>query len=399
MRCTKRGLSKTCADGVRKKAKYLSDYDDALLVRPRPPSKQVSEDILEHQDYKKVKVSNDEDCHLSISWAGLDLLDNAGISPRPNLDSQSVSGEVAGVDMINETCTLGGLEEWLARFENGDSVSHGSPPNGFIHLDADLNQVCKPSESRQRMQEWVERIDRLVEIKKLTMNITADDEWMLKRNLDRSLMELERVISLSGTPTIIWSTSGEILKVGDEFCMLTEWSRDDLIGRHIENVFEYESLEEYLDLVESSIFPDEKFFRHQMRPGSRGSKSSCPQLAQVSSSSPSLSPLSSSLSPPLLPVMSLPHAPYATSSRPSSYSNDDLDANALPSHKPCVKTHSGNELNQTIKWFGIRKACGQESIGCSFSFKIRKDLFDCPSAIIGSFLPILTRTSFSDNSA
>lgn len=33
-RCTRRGLGETCADGVRKKAKYLRDYDDELVVRP-----------------------------------------------------------------------------------------------------------------------------------------------------------------------------------------------------------------------------------------------------------------------------------------------------------------------------------------------------------------------------
>jgi hypothetical protein len=52
----------------------------------------------------------------------------------------------------------------------------------------------------------------------------------------RSHQELERIISLSGTPTMIWNTSGQILKVGDEFCMLTEWSREDLVGKHIETV-------------------------------------------------------------------------------------------------------------------------------------------------------------------
>jgi hypothetical protein len=33
------------------------------------------------------------------------------------------------------------------------------------------------------------------------------------------------------------------------------------------------------------------------------------------------------------------------------------------------------ECKEIIKWFGIRKACGQESIGCSFCFKVRKDLW------------------------
>ncbi|PLW54920.1 hypothetical protein PCANC_05910 [Puccinia coronata f. sp. avenae] len=400
LRCTKRGLSKTCADGVRKKAKYLSDYDDALLVRPLPSIKRASEDPLEVEDFKKVKVApNDQECRLSISWADLELLENAGISQYPTIESSTLGREtIVPANTPGQTWPFGGLEEWLARFESGVSPSSSAALKSLINLQENVKQVNETSESRQRMQQWVGRIDRLVEIRKLTMNITADDEWMLKRNLDRSLMELERIISLSGTPTMIWSTSGEILKVGDEFCMLTEWNREDLVGKHIETVFEPESLQEYLDLAESSIFPDQEFHRHPPRPRSQASKSSYRSIPQRSSSSASSSSMSSSPS-----VSSIPLIPLSTGS--DSNSNQSPTPNDCPSltasfSQPRTGEVSFNEgeCKEIIKWFGIRKACGQESIGCSFCFKVRKDLFDCPSTIIGNFLPILTRASYSDHS-
>ncbi len=46
-----------------------------------------------------------------------------------------------------------------------------------------------------------------------------------------SHQELDKLISFSGTPTVVWRRTGEICLVAPEFCMLTEWSLDDLVGR------------------------------------------------------------------------------------------------------------------------------------------------------------------------
>lgn len=42
---------------------------------------------------------------------------------------------------------------------------------------------------------------------------------------------MEKLISFSGTPTVVWRRTGEICLVAPEFCMLTEWPMEDLIGR------------------------------------------------------------------------------------------------------------------------------------------------------------------------
>lgn len=39
------------------------------------------------------------------------------------------------------------------------------------------------------------------------------------------------MISFSGTPTVVWRRTGEICLVAPEFCMLTEWSMEELVGR------------------------------------------------------------------------------------------------------------------------------------------------------------------------
>ena len=45
------------------------------------------------------------------------------------------------------------------------------------------------------------------------------------------VQELEKLVSFSGTPTLAWRRTGEICLVGPEFCMLTGWEKEELIGR------------------------------------------------------------------------------------------------------------------------------------------------------------------------
>lgn len=53
--------------------------------------------------------------------------------------------------------------------------------------------------------------------------------------------ELEKLISFSGTPTVVWRRTCEICVVGAEFSMLTQWSREHLLGRFIYQFLEKES--------------------------------------------------------------------------------------------------------------------------------------------------------------
>jgi hypothetical protein len=47
---------------------------------------------------------------------------------------------------------------------------------------------------------------------------------------DKIQQELDKLISFSGTPTVVWRRTGEICLVAPEFCMLTEWTLEDLLG-------------------------------------------------------------------------------------------------------------------------------------------------------------------------
>ncbi|KAJ3814811.1 transcription activator of gluconeogenesis ERT1 [Lentinula lateritia] len=81
----------------------------------------------------------------------------------------------------------------------------------------------------------------------LQMPLSLDDEVFVEKCFQRSLLELEKLISFSGTPTVIWRRTGEICLVAPEFCMLTEWSMEELLGKkkYIYELFENQSVVEY----------------------------------------------------------------------------------------------------------------------------------------------------------
>lgn len=64
-----------------------------------------------------------------------------------------------------------------------------------------------------------------------TMRLNRDDLIFMEKCLQRTLWGLEDVISATGTPTIICRRTGEVVAAGKEFCMLTGWSKDVLMGR------------------------------------------------------------------------------------------------------------------------------------------------------------------------
>lgn len=72
----------------------------------------------------------------------------------------------------------------------------------------------------------------------LQMPLTEEDEIFVERCIQRTILEFGKLISFSGTPTVVWRRTCEMVVVGAEFSMLTQWSRDYLTGRYIYEVGE-----------------------------------------------------------------------------------------------------------------------------------------------------------------
>ncbi|KAI0780083.1 hypothetical protein C8Q74DRAFT_1447475 [Fomes fomentarius] len=90
----------------------------------------------------------------------------------------------------------------------------------------------------------------------LQMPMTEEDEVFVEKCFQRSLIELDKLVSFSGTPTVAWRRTGEICLVGPEFCMLTGWEREELVGRrkYIYELFENQSVVEYWENFANHAF-------------------------------------------------------------------------------------------------------------------------------------------------
>jgi PAS domain S-box-containing protein len=88
------------------------------------------------------------------------------------------------------------------------------------------------------------------------MPLSVEDEVFVEKCFQRSLLELDKLISFSGTPTVVWRRTGEICLVAPEFCALTGWTSEELLGRrkYIYELFENQSVVEYWENFASHAF-------------------------------------------------------------------------------------------------------------------------------------------------
>lgn len=88
----------------------------------------------------------------------------------------------------------------------------------------------------------------------LQMALSEEDEVFVERAFQRTILEFEKLISFSGTPTVVWRRTCEISLVGTEFCMLTQWSKEDLLGKYIYQFMDKESVLNYWEMFARHAF-------------------------------------------------------------------------------------------------------------------------------------------------
>ncbi|KAH8814748.1 transcription activator of gluconeogenesis ERT1, partial [Flagelloscypha sp. PMI_526] len=226
-RCIKRGLQDNCTDGIRKKAKYLLEDDE----------------LANSQDFSFLNPSPSLDPNLSDSFTSEALNMEFNILSQILGNSQDVNGK-----------------SWL------DSPSNGSPPanpawpaspqtdsgalSGLPHGIGGSKKifeiVTQPYDYTQGYhflmrflkekfaKNDILRIVRALAIFRpsiiaLQMPLSLDDEVFVERCFQRSLLELEKLMAFTGTPTVVWRRTGEICLVADEFLLLTGWERSELL--------------------------------------------------------------------------------------------------------------------------------------------------------------------------
>ncbi|KAJ2752462.1 Transcriptional regulator of nonfermentable carbon utilization [Coemansia nantahalensis] len=83
----------------------------------------------------------------------------------------------------------------------------------------------------------------------LLRNLTCEDLVFTEKSLQRALREYVKLIGFIGTPTVVWRRTGEIVVVGKEFSILTQWSQQGLAagGRYIFELMDTGSTVMYIE--------------------------------------------------------------------------------------------------------------------------------------------------------
>ncbi|RCK59507.1 Transcription activator of gluconeogenesis ERT1 [Candida viswanathii] len=93
-----------------------------------------------------------------------------------------------------------------------------------------------------------------------TNSLKEHDLIFMEQCFQRTLLTYDNIIKLSGTPTIVWRRTGEIAYVGNEFCILTGWTKEELVGKgkrkFIVELLDDKSVLEYFQVFSRIAFGD-----------------------------------------------------------------------------------------------------------------------------------------------
>lgn len=93
-----------------------------------------------------------------------------------------------------------------------------------------------------------------------TNSLKEHDLIFMEQCFQRTLLTYDNIIKLSGTPTIVWRRTGEIAYVGSEFCILTGWTKEELVGngkrKFIVELLDDKSVLEYFQVFSRIAFGD-----------------------------------------------------------------------------------------------------------------------------------------------
>ncbi|ORY43427.1 hypothetical protein BCR33DRAFT_679951 [Rhizoclosmatium globosum] len=311
-RCTRRGVE--CRDGQRKRAKYLEIVPEEALVPP-PGQSQLSgpsanlkpsssdEDLFFIDPTSAAHQKQDQQ-HQQQQQPGPDpiqaLPQNISSSANPLLihggfGSESINSEYSFLsnmlDSNPSATTHLHLQSHPTNPYSHDALLPPHPstqPTGVV-LDLARNdqlvrkakrvyrEVVRPYDYREGYHFLVKYIAEHMEKQDIMricgslakfrpsfmaviMNLSDEDLVFMEKCFQRTLIEYEKLITYSGTPTVVWRRSGEISLVGKEFCLLTDWPHETLLpttsqqSTYIYQLMDAKSVIEYWERFATAAF-------------------------------------------------------------------------------------------------------------------------------------------------
>ncbi|KAI8853519.1 hypothetical protein BC829DRAFT_482057 [Chytridium lagenaria] len=228
-RCSRKGMSESCVDGIRKKAKYM---EDAL--------------------FQKEEISDPQ------------YPPGATEPPVQNSQYTSLSGHMSTENPYPQHS--------IRTSHSPTNIHEHNLPVQRISRPSDVySKVLKPYDYREGFHYLVSYIkDRkrtLCESAKSLaqfrpsfmaqiMNLSEEDLLFMEKCFQRTLVEFDKLIGFSGTPTVVWRRTGEIALVGKEFSLLTQWPREQLLEKrtYIYELMDTTSVVEYWEKFSTLSF-------------------------------------------------------------------------------------------------------------------------------------------------
>ncbi|KAI0040010.1 hypothetical protein FA95DRAFT_1503447 [Auriscalpium vulgare] len=250
-RCTKRGMADSCVEGHRKRAKYLLDEDELGMCFICPPAGFSPDDPM-------FNVPFDPSFPFGSEAANLEYSILSAILGNPSPESHSSNSPPPSAHPFSTTASHDFSSALEMAPKNADEV-YGSVTKPYDYTEG-YHYLMKMLPLRFEKNDIL-RIVRALAIFRpsliaLQMPLTEEDEVFVEKCVQRSIIELNKLISFSGTPTVVWRRTGEICLVGPEFCMLTEWTKEELLGtrKYIWELFENQSVVEYWENFATHAF-------------------------------------------------------------------------------------------------------------------------------------------------
>ncbi|KAF8518791.1 hypothetical protein JB92DRAFT_2067026 [Gautieria morchelliformis] len=207
-----------------------------------PPARMQQQQLEEQEQQQRIARARASQLHQTAQWG---ISGGPAASTSAIAKNYSAAAAVLGKSAVQNDRPCSSVYEAITRRYDYTQGYHDLMRH--LHARFDKNDIL--------------RIVRALAIVRpsliaLQMPLTEEDEVFVEKCFQRSLLELDKLISFGGTPTVVWRRTGEICLVGFEFTMLTGWTREELIGKskYIYELFENQSTVEYYEKFAAHAF-------------------------------------------------------------------------------------------------------------------------------------------------
>lgn len=313
-RCVSRGLGHLCVDAPRKKKKYLVDQPEAEAPlaeqpmtyqpsisslsseSPQHPHQQVPyhnpkfmssaanneysilADITRQDEYHRKRSTTPipPDIYTTIKQGNklinqyqlgrvqdqlLTYPEVAQLIAGERLSGSEVkSGALSFSIAVDDQSNYSSLSPFGLRFKDSEDIySKIGEPFSYTPGFHSLIRYLKQRFNRQDLIKMAKAMSSYrPSFIACTNTLKKDDLIFMEQCFQRTLLEYDKFISISGTPTIVWRRTGQIAYVSEEFCILTGWTKDQLLNKvtFIVELMDDLSVLDYFNLFSTIAYGD-----------------------------------------------------------------------------------------------------------------------------------------------